>query len=104
MIRRVVPILLDMHKEGSLSFSFSLSVDAGKNPKKKKKGPQKASLMDQISSNKQGVRKQIRQLQANSRTPKSKATVKDKKIKNALGERGIMSETCFWRTNYSVFV
>lgn len=57
-----------------------------KDQKKKKKSVGKASMMDQISTNKQGVRKQIRRLQAQNTTRKNKATVKDKQIKNALGE------------------
>ncbi|XP_017548414.1 ribosomal protein S19 binding protein 1 [Pygocentrus nattereri] len=57
--------------------------DAGKS---QKKSSQKVSVMDQISSNKKGVRKQIRQLQAHSRSAKSKTTVKDKRVKNALEE------------------
>ncbi|XP_036425948.1 ribosomal protein S19 binding protein 1 [Colossoma macropomum] len=57
--------------------------DAGKSHKK---SSQKVSVMDQISSNKKGVRKQIRRLQAHSRAAKSKTTVKDKRVKNALEE------------------
>ncbi|KAF7711190.1 ribosomal protein S19 binding protein 1 [Silurus meridionalis] len=52
----------------------------------KKKNPKKTSVMDQISTNKQGVKKQIRRLQANNKTRKNKATVKDKQIRNALEE------------------
>ncbi|KAK3556721.1 hypothetical protein QTP70_015080 [Hemibagrus guttatus] len=53
---------------------------------KKKKSTKKASVMDQISTNKQGVRKQIRRLQAHNTTRKNKATVKNKQIKDALEE------------------
>ncbi|XP_066519736.1 ribosomal protein S19 binding protein 1 [Hoplias malabaricus] len=57
---------------------------AGKS--QKKKNSQTKSVMDQISSNKQGVRKQIRLLRTHGKAPKSKTTVKDKHIKNALEE------------------
>ncbi|XP_072538925.1 active regulator of SIRT1 [Salminus brasiliensis] len=53
---------------------------------KKKQSSKKASLMAHISTNRQGVRKQIRHLQTHGKTVKSKATVKDKHIKNALEE------------------
>ncbi|XP_017336220.1 ribosomal protein S19 binding protein 1 [Ictalurus punctatus] len=52
----------------------------------KKKCTKKASVMDQISTNKQGVRKQLRRLQPHNTTRKNKATVKDKQIRNALEE------------------
>ncbi|KAM9483402.1 active regulator of SIRT1 isoform 1-T1 [Clarias gariepinus] len=52
----------------------------------KKKRTKKASVMEQISTNKQGVRKQIRRLQAHKTSRKNKATVKDKQIRNALEE------------------
>ncbi|KAK2857536.1 hypothetical protein Q7C36_005455 [Tachysurus vachellii] len=53
---------------------------------KKKKSPRKTSVMDQISTNKQGVRKQVRRLQTHNTTRKNNATVKNKQIKNALEE------------------
>ncbi|KAB5584520.1 hypothetical protein PHYPO_G00108490 [Pangasianodon hypophthalmus] len=52
----------------------------------KKKSTKKASMMDQISTNKQGVRKQIRRLQTHNTARKNKATVKDKQLRNALEE------------------
>ncbi|KAG7326872.1 hypothetical protein KOW79_010273 [Hemibagrus wyckioides] len=52
----------------------------------KRKSTKKVSVMDQISTNKQGVRKQIRRLQAHNTTRKNKATVKNKQIKDALEE------------------
>ncbi|XP_026869418.1 active regulator of SIRT1 isoform X1 [Electrophorus electricus] len=63
-----------------------LSNDIKDGGKSQKKSCQKTTLMDQISSNKQGVRKQIRQLQAHSQARKSKVTVKNKNVKNALEE------------------
>ncbi|XP_026869425.1 active regulator of SIRT1 isoform X2 [Electrophorus electricus] len=65
------------------SMSKNKAPDGGKS---QKKSCQKTTLMDQISSNKQGVRKQIRQLQAHSQARKSKVTVKNKNVKNALEE------------------
>ncbi|KAF5905046.1 active regulator of SIRT1, partial [Clarias magur] len=53
---------------------------------KKKRTKKAASVMEQISTNKQGVRKQIRRLQAHKTSRKNKATVKDKQIRNALEE------------------
>ncbi|XP_076871877.1 active regulator of SIRT1 [Brachyhypopomus gauderio] len=64
---------------------LSNDLKVGGKSQKKTKNCQK-TMMDQISSNKQGVRKQIRQLQAHSQARKSKTTVKDKHVKNALEE------------------
>lgn len=65
------------------SWSFLLLKVVTKGQKKKE---EKAPVMDRISTNKQGVRKQIRRLQAHNPSRKNKATVKDKRIRNALGE------------------
>ncbi|KAJ8263879.1 hypothetical protein GJAV_G00142460 [Gymnothorax javanicus] len=46
----------------------------------------KPGVMDQISSNRQGVTKQIRRLQGQRGSSKNKATVKDKRIKYAVDE------------------
>ncbi|XP_061078081.1 ribosomal protein S19 binding protein 1 [Conger conger] len=43
-------------------------------------------VMDQISSNRQGVTRQVRRLQGRLGSGKSKATVKDKRIKSAVDE------------------
>ncbi|XP_060774828.1 ribosomal protein S19 binding protein 1 [Neoarius graeffei] len=51
--------------------------------KKKKKSTKKASVMDQISTNKQGVRKRLRRVQGR-KSRKNKVMVKDKRIRNAL--------------------
>ncbi|KAI4893907.1 hypothetical protein NFI96_013428 [Prochilodus magdalenae] len=74
-----------MIRRGLELLSNDLKV-TGKSQQKKKNNSQKVSVMDQISSNKQGVRRQIRRLQAHSRSAKSKTTVKDKRIRNALEE------------------
>ncbi|KAL7890805.1 hypothetical protein AOLI_G00002810 [Acnodon oligacanthus] len=71
-----------MIKKGLELLSNDLK-DAGKS---QKKSSQKVSVMDQISSNKKGVRKQIRRLRARNRAAKSKTTVKDKRVINALEE------------------
>lgn len=52
----------------------------------KQNSTKKAAVVDQISTSKQGVRKQIRRLQTHKKTGKNRATVKDKQIRNALGE------------------
>ncbi|KAG9338876.1 hypothetical protein JZ751_025316 [Albula glossodonta] len=49
-------------------------------------GRGEGGLMDQISSNRQGVTKQVRRLQGRLGAGKSKATVKDKHIKCAVDE------------------
>ncbi|KAJ8406701.1 hypothetical protein AAFF_G00296170 [Aldrovandia affinis] len=49
-------------------------------------GQRKGGVMGQISSNKQGVTKQVRRLQGRLGSGKSKATVKDKRIKCAVDE------------------
>uniref|UniRef100_A0A3B1JXM9 Active regulator of SIRT1 n=1 Tax=Astyanax mexicanus TaxID=7994 RepID=A0A3B1JXM9_ASTMX len=73
MIRRGLELLRDDIKGAGSS-------------QKKKQSSKKASLMSQISTNRRGVQKQIRQLQTHGKAGKSKATVKDKHIKNALEE------------------
>uniref|UniRef100_A0A3P9HG55 Active regulator of SIRT1 n=1 Tax=Oryzias latipes TaxID=8090 RepID=A0A3P9HG55_ORYLA len=54
--------------------------------KKKKKTPSSAAVMEQISSNRQGVSRQVKRLQGRLGPGKSKATVKDKRIKSAIEE------------------
>lgn len=58
-------------------------VNSGSKHKKRKTGP---SARDLISSNRQGVRKQLRRLQGHQGAQKSKATVKDKHVKSAIDE------------------
>ncbi|XP_030638440.1 active regulator of SIRT1 [Chanos chanos] len=60
--------------------------DTGKDKKKKGKSTQKVQIMDLISSNREGVCKQVRRLQGRSGAGKSKATVKNKHIRSALDE------------------
>lgn len=69
-----------------ISWCSFFPVEGAAKGQKKKKNTEKAAVMNQISTNKQGVKKQIRRLQAHNQTRKNKATVKDKQIKNALGE------------------
>uniref|UniRef100_A0A8C8DC15 Active regulator of SIRT1 n=1 Tax=Oryzias sinensis TaxID=183150 RepID=A0A8C8DC15_9TELE len=54
--------------------------------KKKKKTPSSTAVMEQISSNRQGVSRQVKKLQGRLGPGKSKATVKDKRIKSAIEE------------------
>jgi hypothetical protein len=57
-----------------------------KSAAKKKHTPSKAEVMGLVSSNRQGVSRQVRRLQGRLGPGKSKATVKDKRIKSAVGE------------------
>ncbi|KAF6720157.1 Active regulator of SIRT1 [Oryzias melastigma] len=54
--------------------------------KKKKTTPNTAAAMEQISTNRQGVTRQVKRLQGRLGPGKSKATVKDKRIKSAIEE------------------
>ncbi|XP_062403101.1 ribosomal protein S19 binding protein 1 [Sardina pilchardus] len=58
-------------------------VHSGPKHKKRKAG---ASARDLISSNRQGVSKQLRRLQGQHGAAKSKTTVKDKHVKSAIDE------------------
>ncbi|RVE75859.1 hypothetical protein OJAV_G00003080 [Oryzias javanicus] len=58
----------------------------GQKVKKKKKTPNTAAAMEQISTNRQGVTRQVKRLQGRLGPGKSKATVKDKRIKSAIEE------------------
>lgn len=62
--------------------------DNSKTKKKKKhqQTPSLATVMELVDTNRQGVSKQVKRLQGRQGTRKSKATVKDKRIKYALGQ------------------
>ena len=74
-------------------FSASLCVlcllpDVNKGTKKKRKQqqtPSSATVMDLVSTKRQGVTKQVKLLQGRQGHGKSKATVKNKRIKSAVG-------------------
>ena len=51
--------------------------------------------MDMVSTNRRGVTKQVKRLQGRLGPGKSKATVKDKRIKNAVGN------TCIFKLKLS---
>ncbi|XP_008429620.1 active regulator of SIRT1 [Poecilia reticulata] len=51
---------------------------------KKKQTPSSAAVMDLVSTNRQGVTKQVKRLQGRLGPGKSKATVKDKRIRSAV--------------------
>lgn len=76
MIRRGLELLSDDVK------------DATKMKKKKKQHqtPSSAKVMELVSTNRQGVTKQVKRLQGRLGPGKSKATVKDKRIKSAVDE------------------
>lgn len=62
-------------------------LDSSKVKKKKKaQTPSSATVMDLVSTKKQGVTRQVKRLQGRLGHGKSKATVKDKRIKSAVGK------------------
>ncbi|KAL1273453.1 hypothetical protein QQF64_029315 [Cirrhinus molitorella] len=64
--------------------------DGVKRKQKKSSSFCKSELMEQISTDKQGVKRRIRQLQRPGGSTRSKNTVKDKHIKSALGESELL--------------
>nr|XP_046229205.1 ribosomal protein S19 binding protein 1 [Scatophagus argus] len=60
--------------------------DAGKAKKKQQKTPNSATVMELVSTKRQGVTRQVKRLQGRLGPGKSKATVKDKRIKSAVEE------------------
>ncbi|XP_054896858.1 ribosomal protein S19 binding protein 1 [Poeciliopsis prolifica] len=58
--------------------------DSSREKKKKKQTPSSATVMDLISTKRQGVTKQVKRLQGRLGPGKSKATVKDKRIRSAV--------------------
>lgn len=77
MIRRGLELLSDDMKDLSKK---------QKSQAKNKKTPSKASVMELVSTNRQGVRKQVRRLQGQLGPARSKATVKHKRTKSAVEE------------------
>uniref|UniRef100_A0A3Q3K1P0 Active regulator of SIRT1 n=1 Tax=Monopterus albus TaxID=43700 RepID=A0A3Q3K1P0_MONAL len=57
-----------------------------KKTKQQKQTPSLATVMELVSTKRQGVRKQVKRLQGRLGPGKSKATVKDKRIKSAVGQ------------------
>lgn len=77
MIRRGLELLSDDIKD----------VSKGKKKKQQKqKTPSSATVMELVSSRRQGVSRQVKRLQGRLGPGKSKATVKDKRIKSAVEE------------------
>ncbi|XP_035516061.1 active regulator of SIRT1 [Morone saxatilis] len=74
LVRRGLELLSDHLKDNS------------KVKKKKQQTPSSASVMDLVSTKRQGVTKQVKRLQGRLGPGKSKATVKDKRIKSAVEE------------------
>ncbi|KAG7486363.1 hypothetical protein JOB18_030376 [Solea senegalensis] len=60
--------------------------DASKGKKKQQQTPSSATVMELVSTKRQGVTKQVKRLQGRLGPGKSKATVKDKRIKSAVEE------------------
>lgn len=63
--------------------------DVSKAKKKKQQTPSSATVMELVSTKRQGVTKQVKRLQGRLGPGKSKATVKDKKIKCAVGQSAL---------------
>lgn len=60
--------------------------DVSKAKKKKQQTPSSATVMQLVSTRRQGVTRQVKRLQGRLGPGKSKATVKNKRIKSAVGE------------------
>lgn len=75
-----------MIRRGLELLSNDLKAASKKQTSQAKKTPGKAKVMDLVSTNRQGVSKQVRRLQGRIGTGKSKTTVKDKRIKSAVEE------------------
>lgn len=76
MIRRGLELLNDDIK----------NVSKGKKKKQQQQTPSSATVMELVSTKRQGVTKQVKRLQGRLGPGKSKATVKDKRIKSAVEE------------------
>ncbi|XP_023284836.1 active regulator of SIRT1 [Seriola lalandi dorsalis] len=61
-------------------------VSKGKKKKQQQQTPSSATVMELVSTKRQGVTKQVKRLQGRLGPGKSKATVKDKRIKSAVEE------------------
>ncbi|XP_019958168.1 active regulator of SIRT1 [Paralichthys olivaceus] len=61
-------------------------VSKGKKKKRKQQTPSSATVMELVSTRRQGVTKQVKRLQGRQGAGKSKATVKNKRIKSAVEE------------------
>ncbi|XP_024914649.1 active regulator of SIRT1 [Cynoglossus semilaevis] len=58
----------------------------GKRKRKQQQTPSLATAKELVSTKRQGVTKQVKRLQGRQGPGKSKATVKDKRIKSAVGQ------------------
>ncbi|KAM4585307.1 active regulator of SIRT1 [Odontesthes bonariensis] len=76
LIRRGLELLSDDIKD----------VSKEKKKKQKQKTPSSATVMELVSTKRQGVTRQVKRLQGRLGPGKSKATVKDKRIKSAVEE------------------
>ena len=61
--------------------------------KKRLQTPNKSSAMQLVSTNRHGVTKQVRRLQGRLGPGKSKATVKDKSTKSAVGKSDVKTRS-----------
>lgn len=77
LVRRGLELLADDIKDNSKTKTKK---------KKHQQTPSLATVMELVNTNRQGVSKQVKRLQGRLGTRKSKATVKDKRIKCALEE------------------
>lgn len=76
LVRRGLELLRDDVKD----------VSKAKQKKKQQRTPSSTAVMELVSTNRQGVTKQVQRLQGRLGPGKSKATVKDKRIKSAVEE------------------
>lgn len=67
-------------------FAMCFLLDVTKVKKKQQQTPSSATVMELVSTKRQGVTKQVKRLQGRLGPGKSKATVKDKRIKSAVGQ------------------
>ncbi|CAG5928800.1 unnamed protein product [Menidia menidia] len=91
LIRRGLELLNDDFKDSSKG-------------KKKKQTPSSAKVMDLVSTKRQGVTRQKKRLQGRQGPGRSKATVKDKKIKSAVEEFRKKKEKSHLSTNLKYFM
>ncbi|XP_048871295.1 ribosomal protein S19 binding protein 1 [Brienomyrus brachyistius] len=92
MIRRGLELLSDDIKDAV----------GGRKSKRKLKPGERSDKKDQISSNKQGVTKQLRRLRGRPGSAKNRATVKDKKVKSAV-EEFLKTQKSHLRENLAYF-
>lgn len=77
-------------------FAMCFLPDVTKVKKKQQQTPSSATVMELVSTKRQGVTKQVKRLQGRLGPGKSKATVKDKRIKSAVGQSACCISVVFY--------